>query len=301
MIIIKIIAIIITTASGLLQIGLEYRWRDKRTKFHKSIRSLLIVLMVIGSITAVTLLIYDDKDSKEQIKSLTFLKNSAEKSAKDAESQINSLTILRLNAERTALEAEKRELKAQEDRSKIQGELDKINEQMKPLLDIAVAKYPNVSADKALRQLAERINSIEAETVNTKKELENTKQELILKTSDRKLTKEQEQFLIQSLSGISGKVIVNADLADSEANMYANQIKAALSETNLEVVNQPSTGIVSLYRKGIVVLVMDIKNTPPHAVAVLKAIQKIEPKAIGTSVKDAKFPQDAVMIWVCHK
>ena len=67
--------------------------------------------MVIGSITAVTLLIYDDKDSKEQIKSLTYLKDSAVKSAKDAESQINSLTILRLNAEKSALEAEKRELK----------------------------------------------------------------------------------------------------------------------------------------------------------------------------------------------
>ena len=120
---------------------------------------------------------------------------------------------------------------------------------MKPLLDIAIAKYPNVSADKALRKLAERINSIEAVTVNTKKELENTKQELILKTSDRKLTQEQEQLLIQSLSGISGKVIVKADFADSEANMYANQIKAALSKTNLEVVNQPSTGIVSLYGK----------------------------------------------------
>lgn len=290
-----------TTASGLLQIGLDYRWRDKRTKFHKSIRLLLIVLMVIGSITALALLIYDDKDSKEQIKSLTFLKDSAEKSAKDAESQINSLTNLRLNAEKAALEAERRELIAQEDRRKIQVELDKINEQMKPLFDIAVAKYPNVSADKALLKLAGRINSIEAETVNTKKELENTKQELILKTTDRKLTQEQEQLLIESLSGITGKVIVNADLLDSEANMYANQIKTALSETNLEVVNQPSTGIVSLYGKGIGVLVMDVKNTPPHAVAILKAIQKIEPNAIGTSVKDAKFPQDAVLIWVCHK
>ena len=85
MILFKIIAIFLTAGAGLLQIGLEYRWHDKRTKKHKRIRSLLIFLMIIGVLTASFLVFYDDQQSEKQIKSLTELKSGFEKEASDAE------------------------------------------------------------------------------------------------------------------------------------------------------------------------------------------------------------------------
>lgn len=280
MIIIKIIAIALATLSGLIQIGLEYYWRDRRTTKHKRIRLQLIFLMIIGFVTAVVLVVNDDKD---------------------AQKQINTLTDLKLKAEEGALESSKRECKAQEDRKKIQNKLDKINEQMKPLLDIAVAKYPNLSVDKALQNLAERIKTIEADSVNTKKELDNTKQELLKKTSDRRLPEAQKQILKSSLSGISGKVIIEADYFDSEAQLFADQIKDVFAQTEFEVLEKTKIGLVSLHAKGIRMLVNDLQNPPFHALPILRAFEGAGVQIKVSSSEKAKIPQDALVIWVCHK
>ena len=280
MITIKIIAISIATLSGLIQIGLEYYWRDRRTTKHKIIRRLLIVLMVSGFFTAVVLVVYDDKD---------------------AQHQINALTDLKLKAEEGALGSAKRERKAQEDRKKIQNKLDKINEQMKPLLDIAAAKYPNLSVDKALHNLAERIKTIEADSVNTKKELNNTKQELLKKTSDRCLPEAQKQILKSSLTGISGKVIIEADYFDSEAQLLADQIKDVFAQTELEVLEKAKIGLMSLYAKGIRMLVNDLQNPPFHALPILKAFEGVGVQIKVSSTGKAKIPQGVLVIWVCHK
>jgi hypothetical protein len=180
------------------------------------------------------------------------------------------------------------------------AEIQRLETLLTPFRTIALERYTGTE-DEVLQQLAKRIKTIDASLADAKKTIENLKQELIFKTSDRQLTQEKRQTLIQSLLGVTGKVIIKADFADSEANMYANQIKDALDETNLELVNQPSTGIVSVHEKGICLLVMDVDNLPPHAEAVLKAIQRIEPNVIARMSKSARFPQDAVLIWICHK
>lgn len=87
MIVFKIIAISIATGVALLQIGLDSKWHDRRTKKHKRIRSRLIILMILSALTALFLVIYDDWQSQKQIGTLTDLKKSAEKAATDAENR----------------------------------------------------------------------------------------------------------------------------------------------------------------------------------------------------------------------
>lgn len=280
MITLKIIAIALPTLSGIIQFGLEYYWKDRRTNKHKRIRCLLILIMIIGFFTAVVLVVYDDKD---------------------AQHQISTLTDLKLKAENEALESEKRERRAQEDRKHIQLKLNKINEQIKPLVDIAVAKYPNISVDEALQNLAERIETIESDSANTKKELDNTKKELLKKTSDRRLSEEQIKILKSSLIGISGKVIVEADYFDSEAQLLADQIKDVFAQTEFEVLEKTKIGLISLYAKGVRMLVNDIQNPPSHALPILKAFEAAGVQIKVSKTEKAKIPHGVLVVWACHK
>lgn len=140
MILFKIIAIFLTAGAGLLQIGLEYKWHDKRTKKHKRIRCLLIFLMIIGFLAASFLVFYDDRQSEKQIKSLTELKSGFEKEASDAE---------------------ERESKAIEDRERIKKELDELQEQIKPVIQLATEKYPSLDIEDALAKLAEEVQDLQ--------------------------------------------------------------------------------------------------------------------------------------------
>lgn len=147
MIIIKILAIIIYAIIGFLQIGLEYIWKDRRTKAHRKIRLFLILLMTISVVSAVSLVVYDDRNSKNQIETLNSLLKISEKAVEDGK--------------KVAIEAENRELKAQNDRKIIQNELDEIKNQIEPFLDLATTKYPDLSIDKALEKISEDIKTLE--------------------------------------------------------------------------------------------------------------------------------------------
>ena len=140
MIFIKIIAILLTTVSGLLQIELKYRWHDKRTKKHKQIRFFLKLLMTVSFLTALIFVIYDDLQSENQIQNLTSLKNSAQTEAKNAE---------------------KREAKAIEDRKLIKKELTELQEQIKPIVKLAVEKYPTIDVKRALVKLADDVQDLQ--------------------------------------------------------------------------------------------------------------------------------------------
>ena len=48
MIYLKIIALIISIGAGLIRVGLDYKWHDKRTNKHKLIKNILVVLMILG-------------------------------------------------------------------------------------------------------------------------------------------------------------------------------------------------------------------------------------------------------------
>jgi hypothetical protein len=180
------------------------------------------------------------------------------------------------------------------------SEIQRLEIQLTPFRTIALEKYAAPEGE-ALKQLAERIKTIDESLVNAQKELEKTKEELLQKTSDRSLTEEQKQILKSSLNAVYGQIIINADLFDSEAQMFATQIKDVLSKTDLEILDKVNIGIVSLHAKGIRVLVNDIKNPPSHTLPILKGFQKIGFDVRFSKAKDVKFPKDALIIWVCHK
>jgi hypothetical protein len=180
------------------------------------------------------------------------------------------------------------------------AEIQRLETLLTPFRTIALEKYAGPEGE-ALKQLAERITSIDESLANAKRELEKTKQELVQKTSDRKLTEDQKQRLRLSLKGVTGQVIIKADFADSEAQMFANQIKQVLLKTDIEILENVNTEIISLYARGIQVLLNDTKNPPPHALPILKAFKTIGLKAKGGKAKNAKFPNNALIIWVCHK
>lgn len=180
------------------------------------------------------------------------------------------------------------------------AEIQRLETLLTPFRTIALEKYAG-SEGEALRQLRDHISAIDASLAKTKRELANTKQELLQKTSDRNLTEEQKQSLKSSLISVSEKVLVKADFADSEAQMYANQIEACLRTTSLDIVQQGSTGITAIHAKGIRLLIKDVDSPPPHTDVIYNALLSAGIESLVGVSKSAQFPEDALIIWVCHK
>lgn len=157
--ILKIAAIFITMAIGLLQIALEYKWHDKRTAPHKKIRKVLIGIMILGFSSAALLVYRDDRGAQEQMSRLIELKNTAEKSTQ---------------------ESEIREQRAQADRHLIQDDLDELKSQIQPFLVIAAAKYPNLDEKNALNRLSDDIKSIGKDLERTKSIIHSFSSQLII-------------------------------------------------------------------------------------------------------------------------
>lgn len=158
----KIVAILITTVVGLIQIALEYKWHDKRTAIHKKIRVVLISLMIVGFSTAAVLIYLDDRDARDRLATLIDLKSSAEKSADDAE---------------------RREQKAHQDRLLIQQNLDELKFQMEPFISLAIANYPNLDATNALSRLSNDIKSLGKDLEKTKSTIHSLTSRLVARVS----------------------------------------------------------------------------------------------------------------------
>ncbi len=126
MLLLKIVAIAIACAAGLLQIGLEYKWHDKRTKLHRVTRRFLIAVVLVGTIMAIALVILDDRQARTQIANLTHLQLTAEASAADAVG---------------------REKQAIQDRASLREEISELADTLEPFLAMATARYPDPPAD----------------------------------------------------------------------------------------------------------------------------------------------------------
>lgn len=118
----------------------------------------------------------------------------------------------------------------------------------------------------------------------------------------RSLTPEQRAKLIAAASTApKGKIIVKANMLDSEAEVYANEIQEALASAGYELVELGHTGIVSLHKQGGAILVMDQSKLPQHALPLqacfLQAGIEIQ---VGQS-KSAVFSDDAVIVWISRK
>ena len=115
MIYLKIIALIISIGAGLIRVGLDYKWHDKRTNKHKLIKNILVVLMILGLLFMPFVVWYDQQQ--------------AEKVIKDA-----------INREKQAIS----------ERKQITDELNRLQKQIQPIIEIAIEKYPNLKIEEAL-------------------------------------------------------------------------------------------------------------------------------------------------------
>lgn len=177
MVYLKIIAILLSTGAGLLQIGLEHKWHDKRKTTYKKVRSTLVVLMIIGFIAASSLVLYDEKQSEIQIDKLTELNTKEEKSRK---------------------EAEDRELDAIEDRQRIKNELEALQMQIKPVIKLATEKYPTLDLNSALVKIADEVQTLKV----TNEDLQKKTKELAERDYFRPLNTKLKGIVIERLHRI---------------------------------------------------------------------------------------------------
>lgn len=212
MIFIKIIAILLVTGAGLVQIGLEYRWHDKRTKKHKRVRSFLILIMIVGFLTASISVTYDDRQSEKQIQAVTDLKNGAEKAAKDAE---------------------ERESKAIQDRERIKEELSELQEQIKPVVKLAAEKYPTLDVKSALVKLADDIQNLQKQNETLRQQTENLKAQDYFHPLNSSIKSIVDQRLNQILSFTINKKIqitIISESGNTNRQKVAQQLVKILSD-----------------------------------------------------------------------
>ncbi|WP_405384086.1 LemA family protein [Maribacter sp. LLG6340-A2] len=143
MIYLKVIIQIIVGLSGLIALFLDYKWHDKRKKIFKTLRNLLIILSVLSLFIGVIITIKDDKAKDIEIGNL---KNGL----KDAQ---NTLYDIKSNG-------------------------DTLKEQLKPFLELATKKYPNLKSSEALNKLSERLDNVDVEISNSKEKINNLSSQL---------------------------------------------------------------------------------------------------------------------------
>jgi seryl-tRNA(Sec) selenium transferase len=118
----------------------------------------------------------------------------------------------------------------------------------------------------------------------------------------RTITPEQRATLIAALSTAPlGKIIVKANMLDSEAETYANQIKEALAAAGAEIVELGYTGIVSLHKQGGAILVRDPNRAPPYILHVQESLARIGLDFPVAAPGAAQFPEDTIIVWVSRK
>lgn len=125
MLIIKIIGPSLVLLVTLLQIFIDYKWYDRRTKEHKQARRILPTIIIAAIIFSVITVIIDD---------------------------YNSSTI------------NKQLIEAKKERATLQGKVIELESKLDPFIEIARRKYPNQLADVALDSLFNEIKRIEKNT-----------------------------------------------------------------------------------------------------------------------------------------
>lgn len=127
MVYLKIFVQLITGISGLLAILLDYKWHDKRKKIFKTLRNVLIFLTIISLAIGIYITINDDNEKKIEIKSLK----------ENLDTARNTLSYIKANG-------------------------DTLKNQIKPFLELAKSKYPNLNEDVALDSLKNKIEKLDS-------------------------------------------------------------------------------------------------------------------------------------------
>ena len=127
MIYFKVITQVLTCISGLIALLLDYKWHDKRRKIFKQSRNGLIILTVLSLIAGVIITVNDEKAKNSEITSLK----------KTIDTAKSTLADIKANG-------------------------DTLKYQIKPFLDLAVSKYPNLSLNEALDSLKLKLKTLDS-------------------------------------------------------------------------------------------------------------------------------------------
>lgn len=130
MLFLKILTQFLTGASGLIALLLDYKWHDKRRKIFKTLRNLLVGLSILTLLIGVFLTVADEREKNKEISSLKTNLDSAN----------HTLVEIKSNG-------------------------DTLRTQIKPILDLAASKFPNLTLNEALRELSSRINNIDKSVI----------------------------------------------------------------------------------------------------------------------------------------
>lgn len=248
MISIKIVAILIATGAGLLQIGLEHRWHDKRTKRHKKVRSLLILLMIVGCLTASILVVWDGRQSEKQIQTLTTLKNNAEKATIDSENRElkaiedrekikADLKALQTDYNRQVFESKTREETATNQRKQLEHQIEGLQDKLEPFVSFATKRFPGQHDEKtALSKLADELKTL----ANRTKKIENEKEQEKIQSTYRQPDPSLRNQVIDRLMAIKqndNSLVIEIDCENGNQLRLrvVNDLVAMIKEANIPV------------------------------------------------------------------
>lgn len=123
----------------------------------------------------------------------------------------------------------------------------------------------------------ERIGRAESATQDLQEQLQQAQQtvrDVQTRQAGRNITADQRTAIVQFLRGVpKGSVEIISMLGDAETYSYANQIKSALvaAEWNVNGVSQ-SVFTGGQQPTGVLIVVNDLNNPPPHAVPLQNAL-----------------------------
>ena len=179
-------------------------------------------------------------------------------------------------------------------------------------IGVACAVLTVLSTKETTRRSSLKASEVEASLLETKLKLAESERE----TKDahrlateaksagmpRTITQAQCDLLMSVLRPIpKGKVLVKANMLDTEAEAHAKQLGYVLVAAGFEVIEQGYTGIISLNSPGVAILVNDLKNPPPHGIPLQKCFEEVGIQMPAGVAESAEFPKDSVIIWVSRK
>lgn len=209
MIFLKIVAIVFGAVASFVQINLEHRWHDQRTKKHRIYKGILYVLMVLGFLSASILIYYDDRQVQEQLQTLKELKSNAQESQKNAE---------------------KREAVANRNQEQIEKQLDSLENQMKPILNLAARKYPTLDTNSALLNITADIQNLQRQNEELKEKTTDLEQRDVFCPPSARIKALVEERLKQILSTFSDRNITIAVECQS-GNTNRHKVSRQLVDT----------------------------------------------------------------------
>lgn len=131
---VKLLAPLFTLLCALSSIGLQSKWRDKRTKWHRWVVWLLVIF-TIGSALVTEYIVFDEHRSKEEM--------------------ATALSQIQRKEDSLLLESVRQ---SQQLAHLTQGQAD-LQQQLEPFKRIARGQHPTASTDEALRLLASELDA----------------------------------------------------------------------------------------------------------------------------------------------